>query len=76
MIVLAVAGNETTRNATTHGMKAFMDNPEQWELYKKERPKTTADEIIRWATPVASSSAPRSRTPRSAASRSRRASGW
>ncbi|SDC68429.1 cytochrome P450 [Rhodococcus tukisamuensis] len=54
VIVLAVAGNETTRNATTHGMKAFMDNPEQWELYKKERPKTTADEIIRWATPVAS----------------------
>ncbi|MFG1783211.1 cytochrome P450 [Rhodococcus oryzae] len=53
VIVLAVAGNETTRNATTHGMKAFMDNPEQWELYKKERPKTTADEIIRWATPVA-----------------------
>ena len=53
VIVLAVAGNETTRNATTHGMKAFMDNPEQWELFKKERPKTTADEIIRWATPVA-----------------------
>ena len=23
-----------------------------WELYKKERPKTTADEIVRWATPV------------------------
>ncbi|RVW06564.1 cytochrome P450 [Rhodococcus spongiicola] len=54
VIVLAVAGNETTRNATTHGMKAFMDNPEQWELFKKERPKTAADEILRWATPVAS----------------------
>lgn len=53
VILLAVAGNETTRNAITHGMKAFMDNPEQWELYKKDRPKTTADEIIRWATPVA-----------------------
>ncbi|RVW00644.1 cytochrome P450 [Rhodococcus xishaensis] len=53
VILLAVAGNETTRNATTHGMKAFMDNPEQWELYKKERPKTAADEILRWATPVA-----------------------
>ncbi|WP_137723236.1 cytochrome P450 [Prescottella subtropica] len=53
VILLAVAGNETTRNAITHGMKAFMDNPAQWELYKKERPKTSADEIIRWATPVA-----------------------
>ncbi|MGW4247561.1 cytochrome P450 [Nocardia sp. NPDC004722] len=54
VMMLAVAGNETTRNATTHGMIAFMENPEQWELYKKERPKTAADEIIRWATPVSS----------------------
>ncbi|MDP3968129.1 MAG: cytochrome P450 [Nocardioides sp.] len=52
MILLAVAGNETTRNAITHGMHAFMENPDQWELFCKERPKTTADEIIRWATPV------------------------
>ncbi|MGW1682678.1 cytochrome P450 [Saccharopolyspora sp. NPDC002376] len=52
VILLAVAGNETTRNAITHGMLAFLDNPDQWELYKWERPKTTADEIVRWATPV------------------------
>ena len=52
VILLAVAGNETTRNAITHGMKAFLDNPDQWELYKKERPKSAVDEIIRWATPV------------------------
>ncbi|KAA9156551.1 cytochrome P450 [Amycolatopsis acidicola] len=52
MILLTVAGNETTRNATTKGMKAFVDNPEQWELYKAERPKTAPDEIVRWATPV------------------------
>lgn len=50
--LLVVAGNETTRNAITHGMNAFLDNPDQWELYKRERPETTADEIIRWATPV------------------------
>ncbi|MEU0545882.1 cytochrome P450 [Nocardia sp. NPDC005978] len=54
VMVLAVAGNETTRNATTHGMIAFLENPDQWELFKKERPKTAADEIIRWATPVSS----------------------
>ncbi|MEO9221822.1 MAG: cytochrome P450, partial [Mycobacteriaceae bacterium] len=47
-----VAGNETTRNAISHGILAFMDNPDQWELYRKERPDTTADEIVRWATPV------------------------
>lgn len=52
VILLAVAGNETTRNAMTHGMNAFFDNPAQWELFKRERPETTADEIVRWATPV------------------------
>ncbi len=52
VILLTVAGNETTRNAITHGMQAFFDNPEQWELYKKERPVSAVDEIIRWATPV------------------------
>ncbi|MCB0970730.1 MAG: cytochrome P450, partial [Acidimicrobiales bacterium] len=52
ILILAVAGNETTRNAITHGMKAFLDHPEQWERYKAERPSTAADEIVRWATPV------------------------
>jgi cholest-4-en-3-one 26-monooxygenase len=52
VIMLAVAGNETTRNSITHGMIAFANNLDQWELYKKERPSTTADEIVRWATPV------------------------
>jgi cholest-4-en-3-one 26-monooxygenase len=54
MVLLAVAGNETTRNSITHGMIAFTEHPEQWELYKRERPATTADEIVRWATPVTS----------------------
>ncbi|BBX20191.1 cytochrome P450 [Mycolicibacterium duvalii] len=52
VILLAVAGNETTRNAMTHGMNAFLENPDQWELFKRERPDTAVDEIIRWATPV------------------------
>jgi cholest-4-en-3-one 26-monooxygenase len=52
VMLLAVAGNETTRNATTHGMLAFFDHPQVWEQYKAERPKTAVDEIIRWATPV------------------------
>lgn len=54
VVLLAIAGNETTRNAITHGMKAFVDNPEQWELYREQRPGTAADEIVRWATPVTS----------------------
>jgi cholest-4-en-3-one 26-monooxygenase len=52
VILLAVAGNETTRNAMTHGMNAFFDNPEQWDLFKRDRPVTAVDEIVRWATPV------------------------
>ena len=52
VILLAVAGNETTRNAMTHGMNAFFEHPDQWDLFKRERPDTAVDEIIRWATPV------------------------
>ena len=54
VILLAVAGNETIRNSITHGMVAFSEFPEQWELYKKLRPVTAVDEIVRWATPVTS----------------------
>ena len=52
VILLSVAGNETTRNAISHGMLAFFEHPEQWEQYLTERPGTAADEIVRWATPV------------------------
>jgi cholest-4-en-3-one 26-monooxygenase len=52
VIMLGVAGNETTRNATTLGMLAFLDNPDQWELFKTQRPQTTADEIVRYTSPL------------------------
>jgi cholest-4-en-3-one 26-monooxygenase len=54
VILLAVAGNETTRNSITQGMMAFTDHPDQWELFKKDRPGTAVDEIVRWATPITS----------------------
>ena len=54
MVLLAVAGNETTRNSITHGMIAFAEHPDQWELYKRDRPFSAVDEIVRWATPVTS----------------------
>ncbi|MFE5593986.1 cytochrome P450 [Streptomyces sp. NPDC056549] len=54
VLLLAVAGNETTRNAISHGMHAFLTHPDQWELFKRERPATAAEEIVRWATPVVS----------------------
>ena len=52
MILLSVAGNETTRNAISHGMLAFLDNPDQWELFRAGRAQSAVDEIVRWATPV------------------------
>ena len=54
VILLAVAGNETTRNSITQGMIAFTDFPDQWELFKRERPVSAVDEIVRWGTPVTS----------------------
>ncbi|MDT5076389.1 MAG: cholest-4-en-3-one 26-monooxygenase [Mycobacterium sp.] len=54
MVTLTVAGNETTRNSITQGMMAFLDFPDQWELFKKTRPESAADEVIRWATPITS----------------------
>ncbi|MDV3133698.1 cytochrome P450 [Mycobacterium sp. 29Ha] len=52
VVTLAVAGNETSRNSITQGMMAFTEFPDQWDLFKRERPKTAADEIIRWASPI------------------------
>ena len=52
VLMLAVAGNETTRNSITQGMMAFTECPDQWELFKRARPESAADEIVRWATPV------------------------
>jgi len=46
VVMLAVAGNETSRNAITHGMIAFTEFPEQWQLFRRERPATAADEIV------------------------------
>jgi cholest-4-en-3-one 26-monooxygenase len=55
MMLLSVAGNETTRNAMTGGMIAMLENPEQWELFKSD-PEKYADgateEIVRWVSPV------------------------
>jgi cytochrome P450 len=52
--ILILAGNETTRTTLTHGMKAFIDNPDQWELLRAqpELMDKAVEEIIRWATPV------------------------
>ena len=54
-VLLVVAGNETTRNAISHGMKALTDFPDQrriwWSDFEGVAP-TAIEEIVRWATPV------------------------
>jgi cytochrome P450 len=54
-LLLVVAGNETTRNAISHGMLALTRNPDQRKRWMGdfERVSPTAvEEIVRWATPV------------------------
>jgi cholest-4-en-3-one 26-monooxygenase len=54
VLLLAVAGNETTRNAISHGVLAFIDHPEQWQLLRSNPAllDNAVEEILRWATPV------------------------
>jgi cholest-4-en-3-one 26-monooxygenase len=54
-LLLSVAGNETTRNAISHGMNAFLENPEQYDRLVSDPQKYiagTTEEILRWASPV------------------------
>ena len=54
-ILLVVAGNETTRNAISHGMKALTDFPDErrnWMADFEGVAPTAVEEIVRWATPV------------------------
>jgi cytochrome P450 len=54
-VLLAVAGNETTRNAISHGLLALTENPEQrawWMEDFEGRAPAAVEEIVRWATPV------------------------
>jgi cholest-4-en-3-one 26-monooxygenase len=54
-LLLSVAGNETTRNAISHGMNAFLENPDQYALLVSDPDRYlpgAVEEILRWATPV------------------------
>jgi len=54
-VLLVVAGNETTRNAISHGMLALTDNQgerRRWLDDFDAVAPTAVEEIIRWSTPV------------------------
>ncbi len=54
-ILLTAAGNETTRNAISHGMVAlsrFPDERQKWWADFDGLAPTAVEEIVRWASPI------------------------
>jgi cytochrome P450 len=53
-LLLVVAGNETTRNAMTGGMLAFLESPGEWEKVRRDEGALdlAVEEVVRWVTPV------------------------
>lgn len=55
VLLLLVAGNESTRNTTTLGIEAFAHHPDQLDWLAEDpesRMAGAVDEIIRWASPL------------------------
>lgn len=55
MVLLAAAGNDTTKQTTSHAFKALQDNPAQVEWLLEDfdnRIDGAVEEFVRWATPV------------------------
>ena len=52
--IIVVAGNETTRNATTGGMLALIQHPEERRRLQAEPGllKSGIEEILRWTSPI------------------------
>jgi cytochrome P450 len=53
-VLLATAGNETTRHTISHGLLALLEYPDQFERLRRDPSlyKLAADEMLRWATAV------------------------
>ena len=54
-VLLVVAGNETTRNAISHGLLELTRHPDQRKILLDDFDgtiDTAVEEIVRWATPV------------------------
>jgi len=53
-LLLAIAGNETTRNLISGGMLALLEHPEQWRRLKANPAlmPTAVEEMLRWVSPV------------------------
>jgi cytochrome P450 len=54
LFLVMVAGHDTTRNAISGGLAAFLDHPDQLHALRQDPGlvATGVDEIVRWTTPV------------------------
>jgi cholest-4-en-3-one 26-monooxygenase len=55
LLLLAIGGNETTRNCISGGYLALHDNPEQLALFTKDPSglsETGVEEMLRWTSPI------------------------
>jgi cytochrome P450 len=53
-VLLATAGNETTRHTISHGLLGLLEHPDELERLRNDSElyKPAAEEMLRWATPV------------------------
>ena len=52
--IITVAGNETTRNATSGGLLAFIEHPEQLRKLQADPSlmRPAIEEVVRWTSPI------------------------
>jgi cytochrome P450 len=53
-VLLATAGNETTRHTITHGLLGLLEHPDELARLRDDPSlgRSAAEEMLRWATPV------------------------
>ena len=53
-LIVFTAGHDTTRNALSGAISAFLDHPDEFERLREDPSlsKAAVDEIVRWTTPV------------------------
>ncbi|HYN31478.1 MAG TPA: cytochrome P450 [Ilumatobacteraceae bacterium] len=54
VLLLSVAGNETTRNGISHGLLALIEHPDAFDALKSDPSLVPSgvEEMLRWGTPV------------------------
>jgi cytochrome P450 len=53
-LIIVIAGNETTRNATSGGLLALLEHPDEWARLRRDPDlvDSAVEEILRWTSPI------------------------